>query len=504
MASLLDDLAKKAQAHKLVPFIGAGASMGHVKVDWDGISKLMAARIPSGATGDNIAIAEEFAKLYGNEGLAELLAEHLIIDAFDDSKGATPLQILALELRSLYTTNQDNVIELAAESVGRPLVVAATLEEVSAVEPGDRILYKFHGSLAHPETIVFTASQYDNRIADRDHYMSIRLRSDLLSKSILFVGYSFRDPNIRELFAEMRAKFPTALPGSYFVDFRPSADMAALCREYDLVYIRPADHIPSPTGNPAQDLEMFLRALCERAYGLASQASLDDILTPRAPVARRSAIRHQIDALVAAAKTSDTKTALAVFRGACDDAEIPVSLRASVSEALTEIVRKAGPSDVRQIHAALFNLRVPPAAIFDAVAEFIALANRTPAPSGIEFPLHRPPETLWPPELLPFAAAQAIEVLEQRGEPMNDGFYSRASTWFDGYWMAMPDDQKARIRVIVARAWGQRHTTFENPVDRAERLAKLGTRRAFDVPSFKGIRSDLLAMLPKSFRTPRE
>ena len=39
---IVNQLAKLAAKHKLVPFIGAGSSVGHLKIDWDEISQLMA------------------------------------------------------------------------------------------------------------------------------------------------------------------------------------------------------------------------------------------------------------------------------------------------------------------------------------------------------------------------------------------------------------------------------------------------------------------------------
>ena len=44
--------------------------------------------------------------------------------------------------------------------------------------------------------------------------MDLKLRSDILGRAILFVGYSFRDPNIAYLFRTVNEKFST-LPHSF-------------------------------------------------------------------------------------------------------------------------------------------------------------------------------------------------------------------------------------------------------------------------------------------------
>ncbi|MGA7725583.1 MAG: SIR2 family protein [Opitutaceae bacterium] len=228
-SKLLCDLAAKAHEHRLVPFVGAGCSLGHIPVNWDQIAAEMARAMPGCTETDNMKIAEAYASAFGDDGFAAFLRDRLLIATYDDARGATPLQILALELRSVYSTNQDNVLERAAEKYGRPRVVVSTLEELATVRPGDRILYKFHGSLDHPETLVFTASQYQKRIATPDHFMDIRLRSDLLAKRFLFIGYSFRDPNIQELFKEMAKRFPAALPGSLLLAYQWTPELDDLC-----------------------------------------------------------------------------------------------------------------------------------------------------------------------------------------------------------------------------------------------------------------------------------
>src|ERR1039458_9289035 len=103
--------------------------LGQVALDWDGIAQLMASSLPPMTGADNAEMAEAYAEAKGELALAALLAEHLIVKELRDDQEAVPLQLLALELRSIYTTNQDNVFELTAKSYGRPLVVVATIDD---------------------------------------------------------------------------------------------------------------------------------------------------------------------------------------------------------------------------------------------------------------------------------------------------------------------------------------------------------------------------------------
>jgi hypothetical protein len=60
-------------------------------------------------------------------------------------------------------------------------------------------IIKFHGDLDHPDQIVLTESDFEKRLS-LSTALDQRLRADLLGRVILFVGYSFRDPNVSYLF----------------------------------------------------------------------------------------------------------------------------------------------------------------------------------------------------------------------------------------------------------------------------------------------------------------
>jgi hypothetical protein len=63
----------------------------------------------------------------------------------------------------------------------------------------DAEIVKFHGDLNHPDRIVLTESDFERRLK-LSSPMDYRLQADLLGRVILFLGYSFRDPNVSYLF----------------------------------------------------------------------------------------------------------------------------------------------------------------------------------------------------------------------------------------------------------------------------------------------------------------
>lgn len=209
-------LRERYHLHRVVPFIGAGASMS---VTWDVGGKQT--RGPSWSElvdraadllnfenadlarvrGTDLQILEYF-KLQ-HSGQTAKLTNWLskLMDPPDDALRAAPIhQALASldKCRLFYTTNFDMFLERAFRIHSRPCEVSAVEAQMGGLGTTCEIV-KFHGDLDHPDQIVLTESEYEKRLSlstALDH----RLRADLLGRVVLFIGYSFRDPNVSYLF----------------------------------------------------------------------------------------------------------------------------------------------------------------------------------------------------------------------------------------------------------------------------------------------------------------
>src|SRR4051812_14060732 len=117
----IHQIAEGLARHKLVPFFGAGVSAGQLQILWQDISDEMAdaANVPAGVRGDPLKVGDEYVNTKGEAALAELLRARLIVPHFDDVKGWAHLFLLSLSAGVLYTTNQDNLFELASIKKGR-------------------------------------------------------------------------------------------------------------------------------------------------------------------------------------------------------------------------------------------------------------------------------------------------------------------------------------------------------------------------------------------------
>jgi len=103
-----------------------------------------------------------------------------------------------INCRTIYTTNFDDFIERSFGLHKRLCHTVATEGQLKS-DPKSAEIIKFHGDWDNPTLMVLTESDFERRMTQKEP-MDHKLWSDLLNKSILFIGYSFRDPNVAYLF----------------------------------------------------------------------------------------------------------------------------------------------------------------------------------------------------------------------------------------------------------------------------------------------------------------
>jgi len=213
---------------RLLPFIGAGVS---ASVEWceNGLIKrgpswselVERAAFELGfqsadlvkARGTDLQILEYFKlKFSGHTRLTNWLLMNM--NPPDEAICNSPIHNELSEMRAcgiVYTTNFDNFIERSFESKGRKYKAVA-IEEHMRPESNATEIIKFHGDWNHPDRMVLTESDYERRMEFREP-LDLRLWSDLLNRSVLFIGYSFRDPNVAYLFRQVKERF-ASLPNT--------------------------------------------------------------------------------------------------------------------------------------------------------------------------------------------------------------------------------------------------------------------------------------------------
>lgn len=135
------------------------------------------------------------------------------------------LEVIArLPVNHVWTTNYDRLVERAFGAINRPLDAVSGAKDLSLkATPGATRLYKMHGSVDRLDDIVISTDDYELFRSKRGAFLPL-LQAHLSSMSILFVGLSFTDPNIRHVLSLIRESFTDAPPEHFAIVRPPNRD----------------------------------------------------------------------------------------------------------------------------------------------------------------------------------------------------------------------------------------------------------------------------------------
>jgi len=106
--------------------------------------------------------------------------------------------LIELDFPIICTTNYDRNLEAALELYGRKYVKISNERDMARIGSDATQIVKFHGDFEDDASLVITETDYFNRLSF-DTPLDIKLLSDALGRTVLFVGYSMSDMNIRLL-----------------------------------------------------------------------------------------------------------------------------------------------------------------------------------------------------------------------------------------------------------------------------------------------------------------
>ncbi len=112
--------------------------------------------------------------------------------------------------KNIVTTNYDTVLE--KEILHKPdIMYPGSGKELNNVENSSKqVLYKIHGNMSNPISIVLTNSQYYRFMHNEGYYKS-KLYIFFASNTILMLGYSFSDINIQGIYFQFRNDYRNLL-----------------------------------------------------------------------------------------------------------------------------------------------------------------------------------------------------------------------------------------------------------------------------------------------------
>lgn len=177
-------------------FAGAGASKSSGFVDWQELLRDIADEI-----GLKVEIEQDLialAQFHVNQLKGTAKLSRKIIEEF--SEQAEPSEthdILArLPIRTYWTTNYDTLIEDALRRAYKVPDIKHSIEQLNTTRPKrDAVIYKMHGDVSLPSQAVLYKEQYERYYKTHEPFVTA-LSGDLVSKTFLFIGFSFTDPNL--------------------------------------------------------------------------------------------------------------------------------------------------------------------------------------------------------------------------------------------------------------------------------------------------------------------
>ncbi|MES0090853.1 SIR2 family protein [Mesorhizobium sp. M0030] len=263
----IDSLANAIRHRSAILFVGAGVSISVGLPSWEKLIERMAKEL---GVDDEFStrrdrfqtLAEYYRIKHGSIGpLRSWMDRNWSVAKERIEKSELHRLIVTLDFPVIYTTNYDRNLELAFEIHGREYVKVANGRHVAQARRGVTHIVKFHGDFDEDSSLVLTETDYLDRLSFNSP-LDVRFRSDALGSTILFIGYSLSDPNIRLLLHRLwqtwhRSGYEKDRPPSFiFMPSRNPVEEAVLGRWGISVLVGAGD-------DPEAGLTDFLRRLVE-------------------------------------------------------------------------------------------------------------------------------------------------------------------------------------------------------------------------------------------------
>jgi len=187
-------------------FAGAGLSSSAGYVNWKELLRPLADELSLNIDEEQDLVG--VAQFYLNENGRNRISQQLMDEIATAKKPTKNHQILSrLPIKTYWTTNYDKLIEKSLENVDKIVDVKYTNNHLAITKKKrDAIVYKMHGDIDHPDTAVLTKDDYEKYPLKMKPYIT-SLSGDLVSKTFLFLGFSFTDPNLDYIMSRVKAYF---------------------------------------------------------------------------------------------------------------------------------------------------------------------------------------------------------------------------------------------------------------------------------------------------------
>ena len=206
----INDYVKDLNTGTASIFAGAGLSIPAGFVNWSGLMSEIADDLGLNINKETDLVS--MAQFHVNENRNRTKINRKILEEFtEDVRETENHRIIArLPISSLWTTNYDQLLENTFEKELKVVDVKYTKEQLLTTKPKrDIVIYKMHGDVNHPNSAIITKEQYEQYHQTHEPFLNT-LSGELTTKTFLFVGFSFTDPNLEYVLSRLNFRFREA------------------------------------------------------------------------------------------------------------------------------------------------------------------------------------------------------------------------------------------------------------------------------------------------------
>ncbi|MFC3079217.1 SIR2 family protein [Phenylobacterium terrae] len=247
MTSDLSALAAAVRERRAILFAGAGLSMSVGLPSWSQLIEHMCheleldpACVPAEAGYQTLA--EYYRLQKGSVGPLRSWMDRTWSVSEDRVRASKVHElVVGLEFPIVYTTNYDNNLETAYQLYGREFVKIANARDVARATEGVAQIVKFHGDFEDDQSLVLAETDYFNRLNFASP-LDVKFRADALGRTILFIGYSMSDLNIRLLLHRLwetwrLSGYEKSRPASFVFMPRPNPVQEAVLGQWGITVV---------------------------------------------------------------------------------------------------------------------------------------------------------------------------------------------------------------------------------------------------------------------------
>ncbi|MHA8054184.1 SIR2 family protein [Aquirufa sp. OSTEICH-129A] len=211
----INDFVKDLNEGTASIFAGAGLSVPAGYVNWTDLMADIATdlRLDINKEKDLVSLAQ----FHVNENLTRSKINQKILEEFtEDTQETENHKIIArLPLSTIWTTNYDQFLETAFQKENKVYDAKYTINQLLTTRPKrDIVIFKMHGDVNNPNEAIITKEQYEQYHSTHEPFITA-LAGELTSKTFLFIGFSFSDPNLDYVLSRLNFRFSKRLRQHY-------------------------------------------------------------------------------------------------------------------------------------------------------------------------------------------------------------------------------------------------------------------------------------------------